>query len=181
ASLLNSLVKATGKDYSKFIDKWVHGKGYPTYSVNVDRSFGKDTHGVEVMVTSGEDFQVPVEIEIVTADGKSQREKLPVEEEHPNIFTYQSDTESEVIYVKFDPDKQLVGRSKGALAGDLQLNGEVDGIDLVYLAYNMGKEYDWQNYYYELFPVWADLVFDGKIDAKDLEVVLASFGMRTGE
>jgi hypothetical protein len=177
-SLQASLEKASGKELTRFFNKYVFSTGYPTYSVQVKRS----GTSAEIVATADEDFGMPVELEIASADGKTERVKVPVSAAEPGVFRHTAKAGAEVLSVRFDPDRQILCRSLGKLPGDIHLNGEVDGIDLIYAAMVQGKHYDPdKNWSHQGFADWADLVFDGDIDQKDLDVVLKSFGKREGE
>jgi len=178
ASLAASVKAATGKDVTGFLNAWAYAAGYPVCTVDVRRSLVAGQHQTRVSVAADRDPQLPLEVELQTADGQALRKQLLVAGGKSEM-TYTTD--AEVVQVRFDPDHQLVGRARGALAGDLYLDGEVDGIDLVYAASAQGEAYDPGAQKQTLFPEWADLIFDGKIDQQDLDVVLAAFGKRSGQ
>lgn len=181
-SLKASLMKASGLDLTAFFNQWVFSSGYPTYKVEVKRPLPGAGGGAEVSVTCDKDFAVPVELDVVTADGTVSRVRLPVSSQNPTEFKHGVAGAGEVLSVRFDPDKQLPGRALGQLPGDIHVNGEVDGIDLIYAAMARGQSFDPMNPWQQgAFSLWADLVFDGSIDQQDLDVVDKSFGKRTGE
>jgi len=181
-SLKASLMKASGLDLTTFFNQWVFSSGYPTYKIEMKRPLPGAGGGAEVSVTCDKDFAVPVELDVVTADGNVSRVRLPVSSQSPTEFKHSVATTGEVLSVRFDPDKQLPGRALGQLPGDIHLNGEVDGIDLIYAAMAQGQSFDPMNPWQQgAFSLWADLVLDGAINQQDLDIVDKSFGKRTGE
>jgi hypothetical protein len=149
--------------------------------VEVKRSGSDGKHRLELVVTADKDFHLPVEVELVIADGKPVRRLLP--HKSPGTrFELTEESSSEVLQVRVDPDAHIVGRKHGALAGDIQLNGEVDGIDLIYAAMAMGQYYEPYGTGNSVgFADWADLKFDGQIDKQDLDLVTHNFGRSTGD
>jgi len=174
-SLAASLGASTGKDLTCFLTRWVQSPGYPVFSVDVRRA----ATGVDVTVTSDKEPCLPLEVDFITADGKTSRRTLTLSGVKG---TMRFAGDSEVLQVRLDPDRQIVGRTLGALSGDIALDGEVDGIDLIYAAWAQGNRYDPQHYTSSAnFPDWADLSFDGSIDSEDLDVVLGAFGTSSGQ
>ena len=176
-SLQASLTGASGVDLARVFEKYVFGTGYPTYRVAVQR----DGASARIVVTADEDFGMPVELEIVSADGESARVRVPVSAADPRVFEHSASAAAEVLSVRVDPDRQILGRTLGDLPGDIHLNGAVDGIDLIYAAMAQGERHGGQWWGQMGFPDWADLVLDGAIDGKDLDRVLGAFGKRQGE
>jgi hypothetical protein len=180
-SLGASIQGATGKKVDDFLSAWAGAAGYPVFSVGAKRSAGPKGFSVEVSVTADKDPLLPVELDLVLAGGQRERKSVTLS---GKTATATFETSDEVIAVVFDPEHQIAGRAHGSLGGDIQLNGEVDGIDLLYGAWAMGRKY---KLFYEkpelgtVFPDWADLIFDGTIDQKDLDLVLGAFGKRAGQ
>lgn len=165
-SLRASLEVSTGKDLTCFMTRWVQSPGYPTFTVDVKRSAG----GSEITILSDRETCLPLELELATADGKTERRPLSL----TGVKATLTVKGAELVGVRLDPDHQLIRRVLGALPGDLQIDGEVDGIDLIYAAWAQGRSFD-PKHGTSIFPSWADLVFDGSIDTKDLEPVLEGF------
>lgn len=173
-SFVNSIKAASGVDLTGFMQKWAYGTGYPVYTVSVKRAPSGKLNTAEVSITSQADFGLPVEIEVVTADGIKERRLITLSGTSGGV-TLNSD--SEILSIRFDPDYQILGRSQGALAGDISLNGEVDGQDLIYAAWAMGQPCPiYSSSAPSTFAMVADLEFDCKIDDNDLNLVMNSFG-----
>ncbi|MCC6750081.1 MAG: hypothetical protein IT371_20615 [Deltaproteobacteria bacterium] len=179
-SLLESFKGATGKDLTRFASKWIYGTGHPTFTVETRRG-GRSSDGkyrTEVSVTADQDFGLPVELELNTLDGKSQLKVLPMANLKESVTV---ETESEVLFVRADPSRQLVCRQVSALPGDVHVNGEVDGLDLILTARAAGQTYTYKGHYGTAFDEWADLNFDGIVDQADLDVLLKGFGRKAGQ
>ena len=177
ASLAASVKTATGTDISPLITAFTK-PAYPTFTVEVLRSTQASQFITKVNATSDMVPYLPVQVDLALADGTTQHQQLAFGSTASQSATYTTD--SEVIQLRFDPACQVVGRHRGGLAGDLVLDGDVDGVDLVELDWAMGRKYDSSDPA-GLFPTWADLVFDGVIDQKDADQLIGSFGKRAGE
>ncbi|MCA9668566.1 MAG: hypothetical protein KC503_23400 [Myxococcales bacterium] len=175
-SLAASVKAATGKDIAPLLSEWASKAGYPTYSIGVERSKVGAKHRLTLTVDADRDFHVPEEVEIVGADGTRTRKRIEADGKQQTLVV---DSDVEPIFVNFDPDKQLVCLSRGALEGDVILNGAVDGTDLIYAAWAVGQQAQSQQQQTN-FADWADLVFDGKVDQSDLDRVTNNFGKRSG-
>jgi hypothetical protein len=176
ATLIDSLSRASGKQLDDYAKNWVFRAGYPIYQVALTR--GQDaksgTYQATIDVTADRDFGMPLEVELVTADGKTEKLTLPYAGKP--AYTLSVERDSEIISIRFDPNSQLVGRFRGEIAGDVHINGAVDGIDVIYTAMVQGERFQPQFGGLQLFPFWGDLHTDATIDDKDLDIVLGAFG-----
>jgi hypothetical protein len=178
ATLAASIKTATGTDVWPMISAWSSKAGYPTVTVEVLRSTQGTQFVTQVNATTTKPLYLPVQLDLQLADGTTQHQQIAMGSATSQTATFTTD--SEVTQVRWDPAAQVLARPLGKLAGDIALDGEVDGIDLIQLAWAMGRTYD----AYDpagLFPAWADLVFDGTIDQKDADQLLGSFGKKVGE
>jgi Peptidase family M1 domain len=177
ASLAASLKKASGTDVTAFFKSWVYKAGWPTFKASVDRGGKAGAYTTTVTVKADRDVALPLELELTTADGKKTVKRLTATAGGTEYKLVQQ-TATEVLSVRVDPQQEIVGRKLGALAGDIHLNGEVDGIDLIYAAMAKGQQFNPK--VSQSFADWADLEFDGIINDKDLAAVTSSFGKQTG-
>lgn len=171
-----SLEAASGSELKPFFDRWVFDTGYPTYRIEVHR--GIEPGATQVTVRADRDFAVPFELELVTSDG---RRALQTVGAGVMERTFAIDSGEELIQVRGDPEHRLFGRVRGALEGDVYLNGEVDGVDLIYVARSIGQTFKPSSFPYPTVEPWADLVFDGKVDELDLAAVRDAFGTTAPE
>jgi hypothetical protein len=84
--------------------------------------------------------------------------------------------------IRPNPRHDAIVWSRSAVAGDATFDGEVDGLDLIHVARQVGRRaFDPE----EADSIWsidvgfdphADLAEDGVVDAADLGVVTESFG-----
>jgi hypothetical protein len=178
SSLAASIKTATGTDVWPMISAWSTKAGYPTVTVEVLRSTQGTQFVTQVNATATKPLYLPVQLDLQLADGTVQHQQLAMGSSTSQSASFTTD--SEVTQVRWDPAAQVLARSVGKLPGDIAFDGEVDGIDLIQLAWAMGRTYDaWDPA--GLFPAWTDLVFDGTIDQRDADVLLGSFGKKAGE
>jgi hypothetical protein len=179
AGLKQALEQASGLDLSAFFDRWVYDTGYPTYTVRVVRSHPGQ---VRIEINADADYALPLPIRVDYADGTGELEQLPLTAPSTS-FTLELSSDQPIVGIQFDPERQLISRHMGALSGDIYLDGEVDGIDLLYAALPQGQ--DFKSMFHsgstKSFHGWADLQMDGQINDQDLAVVLQSFGKKEGE
>jgi hypothetical protein len=176
SELVASVKKATGTDLTSFMNAWVYAAGYPTYKAAVKRSGSGTSVTATVTVTADSDFGMPVELDLVTTDGKTTRKKVTMSGKTGALSIGPG---PDLVEVVVDPDHQIVGRNGGALKGDVQVNGEVDGVDLVLTAFESGSAFIPADAgETDIFPEWADLNLDGAVDKTDLAVVEAAFGKK---
>ena len=179
AGLMASLVKAgaDGAHLNRFFNRWVYSKGFPTYRVGVKRVTAGQP-AVAISLAADRDSEVPVTLSVISGDpvtGKVHTRTLKVHKVGQGKVVTTPVT-GEFLQVRFDPGSNIVGRSKGALAGDIQINGQVDGVDLIYSAWAQGQSYAKTMTTHGYFAQWADLHTDGAVDQRDLQVVIGSFG-----
>jgi hypothetical protein len=182
ASLATSIKQASGTDIAPFLQRWTMGTGYPIYTVGLRRSGEGEEPRLAVEVSASGDFALPVTIEIVRPNGMTRRETLPLNSRAGSV---ELEPGVEVSEVRFDPEHHIAGRWKSAVTGDIHVNGEVDGIDLITMAWAVGGELaarqDGEESDGTVFPEWADLTFDGRIDDTDLNLVADAFGDGAGK
>ncbi|MCA9670093.1 MAG: hypothetical protein KC503_31070 [Myxococcales bacterium] len=176
-SLAASLAKHSGVDVNAFLDRWAFGSGYPTYKVEVVR--GEDG-AADIRITSAKAFALPLELDILAEDGSSQRVRVQPNSDGVTFEHHVAGGAARFAQVRVDPDQHLVRRVLGAEPGDIVLDGDVDGIDLIWAARAVGERYSQQAGQATQFSDYADLQFDGVIDQQDLDIVLNAFGTRSG-
>jgi aminopeptidase N len=168
---------ASEQDLGPFFDDWILGKGFPIYRVGFR---AKSDSLAEVTIeqdssTGDKLFSQEVAFEVVTEDGSETFTATVDEEKETIVF----ETKARPVRVRVDPDQRLIERVVPALPGDLDLSGDVDGVDLVYVAWGNASSLDGQQpNFYEM----ADFDMDGVIDESDMGEVLGNFGRAgTGE
>jgi hypothetical protein len=165
--------EAGGADLQPALESWYLGRGYPVYSVTV-MSGGVAGGGplrVRVARSSavpGTAFAMPVAFRIATDAGSFDRTAVLDADD----VALEWDVPGRVLGVALDPDVTFVRRVTPGLPGDADLSGEVDGIDLLRVAWSFGSAWAAGDGYIED----ADLDDSGTVDAADLSRVAAGFG-----
>lgn len=171
--------EAHGKSLSWLFDAWVYGKGYPIYLVDVIRlppgKEGESQTRVRVRRSSnikGKKFSAPITFAIVTDAGEETRTEWVDQDDMTFDWTHKG----RLVRVRFDSERVFIKRVDPGLDGDMDLSGEVDGVDLLYAAWaqkgQIGQSFN--------FLPYVDFDANGVVDDKDLARVASNFG-RTGE
>ena len=169
------LEAASGKDLTDLFTSWVQKKGYPIYTVDVTRQT-KESGGLQATVRIRQtpsnkynSFKMPVQLGLVTEKGEIVHEVMVDKADQSFAF----DLDSRLARVRFDPARNLLKRVGPGLSGDMDLSGEVDGIDLVYVAWSLGGSLfgNAQN-----FQSSADFDANAIVDEVDLSYVTDAFG-----
>jgi hypothetical protein len=173
--------ESSGQDLSTFFDQWAWGTQYPYYeyafAVTGDDASGYTT---TVRVTQMTDTPFVMSVPIVLYTGETDEEThVEAIDQMEQTFTYQS--AAAVRGVHLDPRALVLGRRAPALHGDLNGSNDVDGLDLMYLAYAYRSDITSDNYQdaYNWIGV-CDLNFDGKVDEADLQMLTDNFGKEGG-
>lgn len=173
-TLQKYLEQAYGQKLDWLFNEWVYGRGYPIYTFDVSRLRGSDSiERVQVRVRRAANFEslkfsMPITFRVVTEKGETDHVEFVDQDDMSFIY----ELDSRLIKVKFDPLRTFIKRVVPGLPGDADFSGEVDGIDLLYIAWAygsaLGKSFG--------FLPWVD--FDGNAmnDDKDKALVLDNFG-----
>lgn len=184
ATLQKYLEGEYGGSLKWFFDPWVYGKGYPIYTVDVTRLGPSQTQGdsprsrVRVRVTrtssiEGTKFDGPMVFTLVTDKGEESHTEWIDKDDQ----TFEWEHEGRLFKVRFDPDRTYIKRVIPGLPGDMDLSGEIDGIDLIYTAWAYGSKVGQS---YNFLP-YVDYDGNGAVDQADLELVKSGFGKTSGE
>ncbi|MBN1769619.1 MAG: hypothetical protein JXB32_00025 [Deltaproteobacteria bacterium] len=155
-----------------FFDAWVHGRGYPRYTVEAYTA--ADPPSVSLALDDPARFgRMPV---LVRGEGpgatcREQRVEFGAADRADLLL----DCTGRPARVRVDPDHRFPHRVVSHLEGDVDLSGEVDGFDLLEAAWSNGAML------WDYAPSWnqqADLDQDGMIAELDLETVRRAFGSR---
>jgi aminopeptidase N len=170
---------ASGQDLQWLFDEWVYRTGFPIYTVGVSRGTTAEgrskatvTIGRGTSVT-GHDFRMPVKLRLVTNAG--DQDHVEILDQAQSTFTWEHD--GRLVRVQVDPDQTFIRRLLPALPGDLDLSGEVDGIDLIYVSWAQDSSFfhGWN------FLPYADMDGSGTVGSEDLQAVTNAFGANSDE
>lgn len=176
----------TGDDYSWYFDKWLYEAGYPIYTLKYDikRESGKDV--VEIFISQAPStyqnnqqivlFDMPIDIAFY--DESRNEIKRVTERISEQTFEKNYEFQEKVNGLIVDPGVKIyMKRVRSAQQGDITLDMEVDGRDVLLAAYSYG--YSWYSYFEgenARFLPNADLNMDGFVNDDDLTKVVNNFG-----
>jgi hypothetical protein len=173
-TLQGYLEAAAGQDLDWLFDEWVYGKGFPIYTFDVIR-VGSDSGADRVRLRvrraanfDGIAFTMPVTFRVVTDKGETDHTEMVDSDD----MTFEYELDGRLIKVRFDPQRTFIKRVTSGLAGDADFSGEVDGIDLLYLAWAHGAVLgnSWS------YLPWVDFDANAMIDEKDYAAVVENLG-----
>jgi aminopeptidase N len=168
-----TMEESSGVDLEDFFQQWAWGTGWPHYTIAFETG-GDDASGyattVRVTQAQADLFAMPVPIVLYVGEDEEETHVETIDgPEHE--FTYP--TASPVRGVKLDPRSLVLARREPVLHGDFNGSGEVDGLDLMYLAFAYRSDI------VESANNWigdCDIDFDGRVDERDLTELTANFG-----
>lgn len=187
ATLKEAFKEVTGDDYSWYFDKWLYSAGYPIYTVKYDVRKKDNKNYVDVFISqaastykSDKDENVLFDMPVDVAFLNENRTEVKRVTERINEQTFEKSYEfdGDISGVLVDPSiKIYLKRMRSALKGDINIDMEVDGRDVLFTAYSYG--YNWYSYFEKegaRFLPNADIDMNGVVDDNDLSAVVDNFG-----
>jgi hypothetical protein len=173
--LKNILTEVSGKDLAPFFSRWVTGTQRPQVVIGFAPT-GND--GADVELTKADDKPMTLELWLRLDDGKLVKRRVDLGSRTTNIHL---DTPGHVLTVAASPRHDLLVDAVSALDGDLDFDGETDGLDLIKCTRLVGKKYEstgavglWN--VAETFDPRCDLDGDFDIDEEDIANIASHFG-----
>lgn len=165
------LEEASGMDLTSLFEQWIFNPGWPIYSVRLVR--GLNERDISVIVKRGSNiegrvFSMPVTLLMITDSGEQIFTEMLDKDEQ--TFTY--NLKGRLIRMRFDPNHVFIKKVVPSLMGDADLSGDVDGLDLLYVAWANGGVVGQSWNYIEQ----ADLDNNGSVNDNDLTQLLENFG-----
>jgi hypothetical protein len=164
--LVDFWVANAGEPLRAFFDEWVFGEGHPELRVSAAPARGAND-AVSLRIAAAPDrFSGPVPLRMHLADGST--DTVTVRLEDGPEYRLRA---GPVQWIEVDPALTLFRRVRPDPAGDVDLSGVVDGMDLLDVYFAQGRE--------SPDPAWDDRVDvnrDGAVDAFDLRAVREAFG-----
>ena len=154
AGLIEDIAAVSDYDATADVEQWLRGTGFPRVAVTSRFEGG----AVQLSLATTGEFTFALPVRIVLSDGRTI-------EERP-------------IAVEIDPRWTAVREVTAALPGDVTLDGEVDGADLVATAVLHGGVLPVERRIDGRYDPLYDLDRDGIIGDADLELVRASISAR---
>lgn len=158
--------QATGRSLGPFFRQWIQGAGFPRLQVTVERPRdGAEEVTVRIEQLRGRHgpFEGALPVRGHFADGATRDEGVPIEGGTVRLGTAQ--------WLSLDPDLTMFRRVLPEPAGDVNLSGVVDGMDLLDVHATQGRTTP--------DPTWDDALDvnrDQTIDERDLRGIMEQFG-----
>jgi aminopeptidase N len=145
AELEKTVNEVTGKNFSWFFDEWLYHAGYPEFEIRTDWDPMKKVVRLTVRQTQRPDslttlFKMPVDVEIISKDGRSLHH-IEIEAEEQE-FSFPS--EAEPITVAFDRGNWIVKRTRFPRTKQdylYRLENCEDVVDRIEAARGLAEEY----------------------------------------
>lgn len=169
--LIEDILAVSDYDAAADVEQWLRRTGFPRVAVTSRVEEG----AVQLSLATTGEFTFALPVRIVLSDGRTIDERLDLT---PGTREHAIAIDERPIAVEIDPRWTAVREITAALPGDVTLDGEVDGADLVATAVAHGgvlpEERRIDGHYDPLY----DLDRDGIIGDADLELVRASISAR---
>jgi hypothetical protein len=175
------LSEVSGKDLGPFFSRWVTGTQRPQVVVAFAPT---GDNGADVELTKGDDKPMTLELWVRLEDGKLVKKRVDLGARETRVHL---DTPGAVRSVATSPRHDILVDSISAHDGDLDFDGESDGLDIIKCTRLVGKKYEsagavglWN--VSETFDPRCDLDGDFDIDEDDIEAITSHFGsLRSGQ
>ena len=168
------LEETSGRNLAPFFARWVSATSRPQVSI----SFQPVTGGADIELSKADALPMTLELWLRLDDGQLVKRRVDLEGLTTKVHL---DTGSWVRSIATSPRHDLLVDSRSAREGDLDFDGETDGIDLLRCTPLMGKKYKsssaiglWN--IDERFDPRCDVNGDLRIDEEDIASIAGSFG-----
>jgi hypothetical protein len=172
---LTLVEQVSGEDFDAPFAQWVYSGGAVEPRIGFSQASGK----LSVTASDIDGLVVPLELLVTLADGSVKKQRVRFDGSKP----VELDEPFAVRSVRPNPRQDGMIWSRSAVAGDVDFDGEVDGLDVIHCAWRLGKVADPSQPDGE--GIWStDLDFDPRCDADgngtlgdaDLATVTKTFG-----
>ncbi len=180
-----AMEKATGRELGWFFEQWWQRKGAirAEFSGRVDpNTAGGWTVKLRVKQLTTQPFRFKMPVRVTFADGTfvdRDEDVIPVGDNGLTIVSF--DVDKAVRGVRPDQTRKLLRRFEILTPGDVNLDGLVDGMDLMETAFRANRAIVFNN---NFFPntLWDEL-FDSKpdyrVDGEDLTLIVTNAGTQS--
>jgi hypothetical protein len=164
----------TGRELATFFDRWVTSTTRPSVTIG----FAPVEGGADVELTKDDARPMTLELWLTLDDGQRVKRRVELGGRTTSVHL---DTGARVRTVALSPRHDVMVDARSAVLGDLDFDGETDGLDLLRCTPLLGKSYKsaraaglWNTD--ERFDPRCDLNGDLTIDEDDLAALATSFG-----
>lgn len=142
---------ATGASLRVFFAQWVERAGFPILTVSAGPGRGARVLRIEQGEARGGPFGGPVPVRLHRADGGTEAAEV-------QLGVGAMPIRDEVQWLAVDPELTFFRRIRPEPAGDVNLSGVVDGMDLLDVTFALGRQ-------------TPDLAWEDRLDVNDDQVV----------
>jgi hypothetical protein len=185
AGFKTAMETAAGMDLTTFFDQWLNGTGYPIYQYAAQfNPADGGTFSIDVQIkqiqTTATVFSMPVEISVWFEGSEDPWDvRIDMQQATRDVTLYSS---SKPRAITLDRSSWLWADKRPKLEGDVDGSNEVDGTDLIYVAWAQGATFvpvQTPDPYVATPYLWeTDFNRDGSVNSADLTKVLDAFGRR---
>ncbi len=168
------LEQTTGRDLTTFFDRWVTSSTRPKVAIGFEPTPG----GADIELSKADELPMTLELWLRLDDGQVVKRRVDLAGRTTRVHL---DTAAWVRSVATSPRHDVLVDAQSKLDGDLDFDGETDGIDLLKCTPLVGRTYKsttavglWN--IDERFDPRCDVNGDLKIDDEDITAIAASFG-----
>lgn len=168
------LEQTTGTDLRPFFERWVDATSRPRVTIGFEPAAG----GAEVELTKEDDLAMTLELWLRLDDGQLVKRRVALTGRTTKVHVA---TGAWVRSVATSPRHDVLVDVRSTVGGDLDFDGETDGIDLLRCTPLVGKAYKstsasglWN--VDERFDPRCDVNGDLRIDDDDIAAIAESFG-----
>jgi aminopeptidase N len=154
-------------DAERYMDQWLYGVGYPQLVASTDIEESSEENFVTLTIDTdwSSSFVLPVVLRM--ADGSTYEERIVVGADTVAHFR----TSTRPVQIELDPRWTAVRLVEPGLRGDVSLDGRVDAVDMMEVAFNQGGYVPPNRRIDGHYDPLYDLDQNGEIDAADLRNV----------
>jgi len=177
ADFAAAIEESSGQDLGWFFDQWVYGRGYPGFLVSATRT----EQGVSLRLEQTQTekvFKMHLPVRVLAAGVDAAEQSVWVDDATTEVLVPFG---ADPLLVSVDPDRRQLRRLTLANPADPNLDGEVNGLDVIRFTTGMQRNLvhstDQGDFFYPNanYPDYLDLAYDGKIDQADFDVFAAAF------
>lgn len=166
-ALIEDVLAASGYDASLFVEQWLRREGFPRLNVTPVVQDGDVTLYIDVQG----DHQLHVPLRFTMADGTTVLESIQI---GPGPSEHSFGLAERPMSVEVDPAWTMAREVSSATPADVNLDGSVDGADLIDVALRHGAWLPTERRIDGSYDALYDVLRDESIDDADLDAVAAA-------
>ena len=177
--LMETAEEISARDLGWFTDQWLNGTNHPRMTVSVRRV---DEGRVALTLTQTQEegpfqFTLPIHV-VTTADQEPREERAWIDQREVSI---EIEHEGLLLALRLDPEHRVLRRFALDDQADVNVDGEVSGLDVLRFAAsynrNLLHSYEGNEFLYPDpgYSGMSDIELDGRVNQKDWAIFAAAF------